>query len=413
MIKSKIWIFLLIMTLISSAKIYAQAGQTAVPFLLIGPNSRNAGMAETGAGLVNDASAMYWNPAGLGFQDGIDVSITHSPWLPGLGLSDLFYDYLSGKYHVKKLNGTLGMSVTYLNIGEIIQTDEFGNQTGSYKAFDMAAAVGYGTKVTRDLGVGVVVRFIYSKLEGAVKVGNEQGTGIAYDLSFDVSALWRPQKTRLKFINDRLGIGFNFSNIGPKVTYVDAAQADPLPSNFRLGFAYDVVKTDFNNLTLTADFNKLIVHRNSDATSDPLYKALFTTWKVGFGNALASVQSSVGAEYWYGNPKLIGLRGGYFYEDPNNGNRRFFTLGAGLRYSLYGFDFSYISTVEQNHPLANTLRFTLSVAINNPKTTDKSKDLPKDKDGNKLDDQKDKDQKKDDNKNDKDPKQDKGNDQKK
>ena len=419
MMKAKIGI-LLILTLIVSDKIFAQAGQTAVPFLLIGPNSRNAGMAETGAGLVNDASAMYWNPAGLGFQDGIDVNITHSPWLPGLGLSDLFYDYLSGKYHVKKLKGTLGMSVTYLNIGEIIQTDEFGNQTGSYKAFDMAAAIGYGTKVTRDLGVGVVVRFIYSKLEGAVKVGNEQGSGIAYDMSFDISALYRPTKTKLKFLNDRFGVGLNFSNIGPKVTYVDANQADPLPSNVRLGLAYDVVKTDFNNLTLTADFNKLIVHRNDDGTSDPLYKALFSTWKIGFSNALATVQTSVGAEYWYGNPKLIGLRGGYFYEDPNNGNRRFFTLGAGLRYSLYGFDFSYISTVEQNHPLANTLRFTLSVAINNPKTTDKSKDLPKDKDGEKLNQNKDQNndqgQKKDDQNKDnqnKDNSQDKGNDQKK
>lgn len=365
---SKLKISLMLIIVVMAGNLYAQ-GESAVPFLLIGPNSRNAGMGETGTGLINDASAMFWNPAGLAFQDGIEVNVTHSPWLPGLGLSDLFYDYLSGKYRMKKLNGTLGVSITYLNIGTIIQTDEFGNEIGNYKAFDGALAVGYGTKVTKDLGVGIVTRFIYSKLFGG-SVGNEQGEGIAYDLSFDISGLWKPSKTKLKFINDRLGVGVNFSNIGPKVTYIDDAQADPLPSNLRLGLAYDVVKTEFNNLTLTVDFAKLIVKRREEGKSDPLYKALFTVWGAGFNEVMKSVQTSVGGEYWYGNPKLIGLRAGFFYEDPAHGRRKFLTLGAGIRYSLYGFDFSYINTVDdENHPLANTLRFTLSVNIGGPKKT--------------------------------------------
>ncbi|MBE2219096.1 MAG: type IX secretion system outer membrane channel protein PorV [Ignavibacteria bacterium] len=342
-----------------SGKIYAQ-GESAVPFLLIGPNSLNAGMGETGTGMVNDASAMFWNPAGLGFQKGNQVSITHSPWLPGLGLSDLFYDFLAGKYYVKKLKGTIGVSITYLNIGKIIRTDEFGNEIGDYQAFDGALAVGYGTKVTKDLGVGVVTRFIYSKL-AVGKVGNEQGSGTAYDLSFDISGLWRPSKTKLKFINNKLGIGMNISNIGPKVTYVDNDQADPLPTNLRLGFAYDIYQSEFNNLTLTADFAKLLVKRREEGKSDPVYKGIFTSFSGGFDNVMKSIQSSVGAEYWYGKPKLIGLRGGFFYEDPDKGKRKFITLGASIRYSMYGFDFSYINTIEENHPLANTLRFTLSV----------------------------------------------------
>ncbi len=342
-----------------SGKIYAQ-GESAVPFLLIGPNSLNAGMGETGTGMINDASAMFWNPAGLGFQKGNQVSITHSPWLPGLGLSDLFYDFLAGKYYVKKLKGTIGVSITYLNIGKIIRTDEFGNEIGDYQAFDGALAVGYGTKVTKDLGVGVVTRFIYSKL-AVGKVGNEQGSGTAYDLSFDISGLWRPSKSKLKFINNKLGIGVNISNIGPKVTYVDNDQADPLPTNLRLGFAYDIYQSEFNNLTLTADFAKLLVKRREEGKSDPVYKGIFTSFSGGFDNVMKSIQSSVGAEYWYGKPKLIGLRGGFFYEDPDKGKRKFITLGASIRYSMYGFDFSYINTIEENHPLANTLRFTLSV----------------------------------------------------
>ena len=361
---SKLKICAVIVLTLVTANIYAQ-GESAVPFLLIGPNSRNAGMGETGVALVNDASAMFWNPAGLAFQKGTEVSITHSPWLPGLGLGDLFYDYLSGKHYVKKLNGTIGVSITYLNIGTIIKTDEFGNEVDQYKAFDGAIAVGYGTKVTKDLGVGIVTRFIYSKL-AVGNVGNEQGSGIAYNLSFDISGLWRPTKTKLKFLNNRFGVGLNVSNICPKVTYVDDAQADPLPSNLRIGFGYDVVKTEFNNLTVTADLNKLLVKRRDKGASDPLYKAIFTSWE---GDFIKTVQASIGAEYWYGNPKLIGLRGGFFYEDPNHGRRKFITLGAGLRYSMYGFDFSYINTIEENHPLANTLRFTLQVNFGGPVKT--------------------------------------------
>ncbi|MBZ0204162.1 MAG: type IX secretion system outer membrane channel protein PorV [Ignavibacteria bacterium] len=352
-----------------SGKIFAQ-GESAVPFLLIGPNSLNAGMGETGTGMVNDASAMFWNPAGLGFQRGNQVSITHSPWLPGLGLSDLFYDYLAGKYYMKKLKGTIGVSITYLNIGKIIKTDEFGNEIGDYQAFDGALAVGYGTKVTKDLGVGVVTRFIYSRL-AVDPVAGEQGTGTAYDLSFDLSMLWKPSKTKLKFLNNKLGIGINLSNIGPKVTYVDNQQADPLPTNLRLGFAYNIYQSEFNNLSITADFAKLLVKRREGGESDPVYKGIFTSFGGGFNEVMKSIQSSVGAEYWYGNPKLIGLRGGFFYEDPDKGKRKFITLGASIRYSMYGFDFSYINTIEENHPLANTLRFTLSVNFGAQEVTTK------------------------------------------
>ncbi|MEO8513181.1 MAG: type IX secretion system outer membrane channel protein PorV [Ignavibacteria bacterium] len=374
----KLKMFMLGAIVVLSGRIYAQ-GESAVPFLLIGPNSLNAGMGETGTGMINDASAMFWNPAGLGFQKGAQVSITHSPWLPGLGLSDLFYDFLAGKYYMKKLKGTLGVSITYLNIGTIIQTDEFGNEIGKYQAFDGALAVGYGTKVTKDLGVGIVTRFIYSKL-AVDPVAGEQGTGTAYDLSFDLSALYRPSKTKLKFLNNKFGVGINLSNIGPKVTYVDNDQADPLPTNLRLGLAYDIYQSEFNNLTITADFAKLLVKRRDGGVSDPVYKGIFTSFGGGFGNVMKSIQSSVGAEYWYGNPKLIGLRGGFFYEDPDRGKRKFITLGASIRYSMYGFDFSYINTIEENHPLANTLRFTLSVNFGQPETTVKKPEEKKTED---------------------------------
>lgn len=345
-------LLLLTIFVFNSADLYAQKTiSTGVPFLLIGPNSRFAAMGETGTAIADDATAMHWNPSGLAFQEeNTEINFTHSPWLANLNISDLFYDYLAAKRHFSSLRGTLGVSLTYLNIGTIIQTDEFGNRIGDYKAYEFAIAFGYATKVTKDLGVGVVTRFIYSNLS-SVKVGNEQGTGTAFTTSFDISALYRPT-SGLKIFKDKISLGINLSNLGPKIQYVDADQADPIPTQLRIGVAYKLFKNEGNDLTLTADFSKLLVNK-----PDPFYKAIFTSWKGGIKEIAASIQSSIGAEYWYGNPKLIALRAGYFYEDPQYGNRKFITLGAGIRYSLYGFDFSYINTIDETHPLANTLRF--------------------------------------------------------
>jgi hypothetical protein len=359
---------IIILTFISiifdSIKLDAQTVSTGVPFLLIGPNSRFSGMGETGTAISDDATAMHWNPSGLAFQkQGTEINFTHSPWLAGLGISDLFYDYLAAKKYIKSINGTVGVDFTYLNIGEVIYRDEFGNADDSknYKAYEFAFAMAYATQLIDNLGIGVTARFIYSRLSpNNLTVGNEKGTGTAFTTSFDISALYK-LASGPKFIKDKLALGLNLSNLGPKISYVDASQADPIPTQIRIGLAYNIFKNEGNELTFAADFSKLLVNRYGVGQSDPFYKALFTSWKGGIPGIGKSVQSSLGLEYWYGSPKLIALRAGYFYEDPTNGNRKYITLGAGIRYSLYGFDFSYINAIEENHPLANTLRFGLIV----------------------------------------------------
>ncbi|MBK8982339.1 MAG: type IX secretion system outer membrane channel protein PorV [Ignavibacteria bacterium] len=359
-----------------SADVKAQNSvSTGVPFLLIGPNSRFGGMGETGTAIADDATAMHWNPSGLAFQKiGTEVNFTHSPWLAGLNIGDLFYDYIAGKKFVKSINGTLGASLTYLNIGEVIVTDEFGNAQPdrNYKAYEMAFAVSYATMLSKEWAGGVSGRFIYSRLSPEnLNVGQEQGTGTGISAAVDLSTMWRPV-TGASFLKNRFSTGINLSNFGPAISYVDQDQADPLPTQFRFGFSYEVIKTEFNSLALTADFSKLLVNRTlaviddsgvviTPGSVDPVYKAIFTSWKGGISGIAKSFQSSVGAEFWYGSPRLIALRAGYFYEDPSYGNRKFYTLGAGIRYSLYGFDFSYLSTIEENHPLENTLRFGLLV----------------------------------------------------
>ena len=339
----------------------AAQGESAVPFLLIAPNSRASGIGESGAAVVDDASAIFWNPAGLAFLDGQEVSVTHANWLPQFNLSDLFYDHLNYRIGMESLGGTLGFSITYLNLGEFSVTNSSGPTViDKFKSFEYAVTAGYATRAYDDLGIGFNVRFIHSALS-PIGTESEQGTGIASTVSVDLALMWRPAVLDVPLLGDlgkKFSVGVNLSNLGPKITYIDAAQADPLPTNLRVGFGYRPVEDEYNSLTASLDFSRLLVRRYSDGTSDPFYKGIITAWgDQGFKKVIVSG----GMEYWYGAPKLLALRIGYFYENPQTGARKFMTFGAGIRYDIYGFDFSYINAAE-GHPLADTIRFSLLIA---------------------------------------------------
>ncbi len=348
---------------------YAQ-GEAAVPFLLLAPDSRAGGIGESGGGLADNSSAIFWNPAGIAFLTGTEVSITHSNWLPQFHL-DLFYDYLTYRQYFEELDGSVTASITYMNFGEFVRTGEADpTPLGTFRSFDAALTLGYATKLSPDWGLGVNFRIIHSRLSDQ-PTAEEKGKGVATSVSFDIAAMWRPEKLLIPFtdedIGGKLSIGLNLSNLGPKIYYIDKAQADPIPTNFRLGFAYKVIDDEFNNLIYTLDFSKLLVSRDSTG-SDEFYKAIFTSWADdSFSEELRDIVTSMGLEYWYGPPNdfQFALRTGFFYEDPSYGNRKFLTFGAGIRYDIYGFDFSYITTSVfkngENHPLSDTLRFTVLI----------------------------------------------------
>ncbi|HEX9006474.1 MAG TPA: PorV/PorQ family protein, partial [Bacteroidota bacterium] len=352
----------IILVLLSTAlpQLASAQGESAVPFLLIAPNSRASGIGESGTGSVDDVSAIFWNPGELAFKDGHQISITHANWLPQFQLPDLFYDHLNYMQRVDAIGGTIGASITYLSLGEFNLTNSSGPEIiGTFKSYEYALTAGYATKATDDLGVGINLRFIHSALS-PVGTESEQGNGIASTMSVDLAMMWRPVDLEVPVIGNigkRFSLGVNLSNLGPKVTYVDAAQADPLPTNLRLGFGYRIFDDEFNSLEATLDFSRLLVRRRSDGTSDALPKSLITSWGDG---GLRKVIGSGGLEYWYGSPKLIALRIGYFNESVNFGNRKFLTFGAGIRYDIYGFDFSYISA-GPDHPLSDTMRFSLMI----------------------------------------------------
>ncbi len=356
---------------------------TAVPFLLISPDSRAGGMGEANVAIADNAAAMFWNPAGLGFQRGMDFNFTHANWLPAFN-ADLFYDNLTMKRYIPGY-GTFGLGVTYLNLGETEIRTAQNVAAGVIKSYEFAITGSYGVRLSQTFAVGTSVRFIRSALTN-VGAGNEQGAGIGTSIAFDLALLWKPQFSG--YFSDRFSFGLNISNIGPKMTYIDEAQADPLPTNLKVGFAYKILNDKFNSLTLAADFNKLLVNRvtpiiGEDTLGNPIFgrprvdnvfQAMISSWG-GSGGGLRSFTMGVGVEYWYGAPQLLALRAGYFYEDPEFGGRRYLTFGAGVRYSAFGVDFSYINSVEETHPLDGTVRLSLilnfpNAGLKKPKTVD-------------------------------------------
>ena len=334
-----------------TASAQVPSGGSAVPFLMISPNARSGGMGEAGTGLINDVSGTFWNIGSLAYQENTQLSLTYSKWLPQFN-ADLHYSYLNGSTFLQELNGTVSGHITFLDLGEFQQTFENGSQGGKFRSLEFDIGVGYSTMLSEEFGAGIQARYIQSNLS-TVPVGQQQESGIGRSVGFDLGGLWTPE-TDWGMPSDFVSLGATLTNIGPKIHYIDIAQADPLPTTFRFGTGLHLVEDEFNDLTFALDITKLLVNRPSKDEVDPVPKSLITSWSNGKG-----VELSIGAEYWY--EQLVALRAGYFTESAAGGNREFLTFGAGLRYDIYGFDFSYINTIEDAHPLANTLRFTLVV----------------------------------------------------
>jgi long-subunit fatty acid transport protein len=371
----KIFISLAAIMLLPILSVQAQVGITAVPFLQIEPDSRATGMGNTGVAVADNASAIFWNPAGLAFQNQNQISVTHANWLPAFN-ADLFYDYLVGTYYIDGI-GTIGGHITFLNLGEQIRTDETGLELGRFNSFEISAGLSYGFQISENFSMGTGLRYIYSSLADGSVSGQEISPGSS--VGIDLAGLYKTNPFQVGNRQASFNVGFNLSNIGPGIQYTDNAQKDPLPTIMRLGWAYtmDIDANGINTLTLSNDISKIMA-RNERVGNDPdspeyetmgVMEALFNSWgsyerfngtetiDVSLGQQL---MYGFGLEYWY--DELFALRTGYYYEHPENGNREFITLGAGLRYNIFGVDFSYIYTLEDDHPLANTIR--LSVLMN-------------------------------------------------
>lgn len=346
----------------------AQVGINAVPFLQIEPDSRAAGMGNTGVAVADNASAVFWNPAGLAFQKGTEVGITHSEWLPQFN-ADLFYDYLVGKYHVNEI-GTFGAHITYLNLGEQLRTDETGLEQGRFNSYEFAGGVSYGRELSKKWAFGTGVRFIYSSLAQGTVGGRSINPGSS--VGVDLAGFYKSDNFMFLNRQTHLNLGMNLSNIGPGVHYTDDGRKDPLPTILRIGWALtaNLDKKGVNTLTIANDYSKVMARLDDKGEPKGAINSIFTSWGSykhhnGQENVTLGLPQQLmiatGIEYWYNN--LFSLRSGYYYEDPNNGARQFITFGAGIRYDFLGVDLSYIYTLKEDHPLANTLRIGLMVSL--------------------------------------------------
>jgi long-subunit fatty acid transport protein len=369
--------------------LHAQVGGAAVVFLMIEPDSRAAGMGNANVAIADNANAVFWNPAGLAFQTGASAGITHSNWLPEFN-ANLFYEYAVGKLHLENI-GTLGAHVTYFNLGEHEAVDELGNNIGQFRSYDLAAGLSFGRQLSDNLGLGVSARAIVSNLATGIQLdaNTEVNRGVSFGL--DLGLLYKSDAIELGSGLASYALGANLANMGPSVGYTDDGARDPIPTNLRFGYAFTYEFDEFNKVTFANDFNKALyrVTRDSlfnedgtpalndngnpivDRNVDPWYRAIFSAWgpidvdlnpnndvdDVQTLNAFDQMTIGAGAEYWYNN--LFAMRAGYFYENPYNGNREFVTFGAGLRYNIFGVDFSYIYALEEDHPLSNTMRFSV------------------------------------------------------
>lgn len=340
-----------VLTHVSSA--FAQGpGSSGVLFLLIAPGARAAGMGESFVSIADDATATYWNPAGLAFQERMSLALMHSNWLPQLA-SDLYYDYAT---IVKPVGGvgTAGLSITFINLGEQIITGENDpTELGRFSSYELAVGGSFGTKLGANNAAGVTLKFIYSNLAPALENTSQKGDGNATAFAIDLGYLHR------QFLFDRLSFGVNLTNLGPKITYIDAAQADPLPTNLRLGFSYQLIKQEFNSLTFSTEVNRLLVAPKREGSADPVYKALVTAFTdEPLKDELKHFIYNIGGEYWYNN--FVALRTGYHYDQV--GRVKYISFGAGLKYSSLNLDFGYISAGE-GHPLSDTMRFSLGIGL--------------------------------------------------
>jgi hypothetical protein len=349
---------------------------TVVPFLTIAPDSRSGGMGDVGVATSPDMYSMHWNPAKFAFIDGTGgIGLSYTPWLRNL-VPDMNIAYLTGYYRIDSKQ-VISSSLLYNYMGEIQGTDEFGNPTLNYKANEFAIDAAYSRLLTDHFSGGIAFRFIYSNLTGgssASGIPTKPGTSFAADISglyqnsmnlFNKDGEWR--------------FGFNFSNIGSKMTYSEEKAADFIPMNMRVGASGSIFLDSRNKLTFSLDLNKLLVptppvYDETGQITDGMDPNVSVPVAIihsfydapgGFKEEMHEIMYASGVEYWYNNQ--FAIRTGYFHENQYKGNRQYFTVGAGFKLNIFALDFSYLIPTAQNNPLARTVRFSLAFDFINPK----------------------------------------------
>ena len=348
---------------------------TAVPFLLISPDSRAGGMGDVGVATSADANSMHWNPAKYSFIDQeVGFAVSYVPWLREL-VPDINLSYISGYKKLNK-NDVIAMELRYFTLGDITFTDVIGNNLGQYKPNEFAIGSSYSRKLSDQFSLAISGRYIYSNLTGGQSAGGI-ATNAGQSIAADVAGYY-VREIRIAKNDMQLAFGANISNIGNKISYTETSTRDFIPINLRLGTALNTDLDEYNKISFAFDINKLLVPTPpiyNDSISDQIdfgkdpnvsvVSGIFQSFgdaPGGFNEEMREINFSLGTEYWYNNQ--FAIRAGYFNEHNTKGGRKFFTFGSGVKYNVFALDFSYLinasRAINGNNPLANTMRFTLT-----------------------------------------------------
>jgi Type IX secretion system protein PorV len=342
---------------------------TAVPMLRISPDARATGMGEAGIATSANAYANFWNLGKVPFaKQKTSVGLTYTPWLADLNLKDVYLASVAG-YHQLDENQAITLGLRYFSLGNIEFTDVNGVSLGSNKPREFAIEGGYSRKLSKRDGLGIGIRYVSSQLANGVfnGVNYKRGSSVAADLHYFHNGA--------KENGEGFSYGVTLSNLGSKVAYTDDNNAkDFIPANLGIGGAYTKVFDSENKLTFALDLNKLMVptlDTGAAALADYRSTGVASSWGKGLfksvpgSSKLSEITASVGAEYTY--KEQFTFRAGYFLEGKDKGNRRYATVGAGLKYNMLGIDLAYIIPSGNGItrvPLSNTIRFGLSFDIN-------------------------------------------------
>ncbi len=354
---------------------------TAVPFLMISPDARAGAMGDAGVSTAPDVNSMHWNPAKYAFlQSDISWGLAYSPWLRNL-VPDMNLAYLAFASRIDDMSA-IAATLRFFTLGDIQFTDINGGDLGTYRPNEFSVDAAYSRMLTDHLSGAVAARFIYSNLT----LGQLEGSRAGISVAADVAVYWQKEVEWFRDIGAEFAWGINISNIGNKIGYSGTSiRRDFIPTNLRFGPTLTLEIDEYNTLAFTADINKLLVPtpplyaRDEQGNPIPIdgtdkfeiakgfdndvsvvagMLQSFYDAPGGFREEFSELSYAVGVEYWYN--EVFAIRGGGFFEDKTKGNRKFFTLGAGLRYNVFGLDFSYLIPVDtRNNPLGNTIRFAL------------------------------------------------------
>lgn len=344
---------------------------TGVPSLSIAPDARGGGMGDVGVATTPDINSQYWNPAKYAFMyDRAGASLSYTPWLRKL-INDINLAYLAGFWKLgSEGQHAMSASLRYFSLGEVmINTESISGY--SISPYEMAIDLGYSIKLSETFSGGVVLRYIHSDMTWSENDDVSPGWAIAADV-----AGYYNNYVMIGSNESLFSFGFNISNIGSKISYDSGATSYFLPTNMRVGASLLYPVSDYNTFAISVDLNKMLVPTPpgyNDMTEEEKEEAKldyqdmnsitgifksFTDAPGGMAEELEEIMWSVGLEYNYAEQFFV--RGGYFHESQNKGNRKYFSLGAGFKMNVFQLDAAYLISTAQSNPLDQTLRFSLS-----------------------------------------------------